>query len=63
DVPDRLLGYLADHVTRPGPSSTAVARLLGRPARTFAGWAAEHAAAFRQLTRPTRDAPTFRSEA
>ncbi|MDT7622360.1 MAG: hypothetical protein QOF99_3261 [Pseudonocardiales bacterium] len=47
DVPDRLLGYLADHVTRPGPSSTAVAQLLGRPARTFAGWAAEHAAAFR----------------
>jgi hypothetical protein len=48
EVPDRLLGYLADCVHRPGPSSPAVEQILGRPARTFAEWAAEHAAAFAQ---------------
>jgi uncharacterized protein YbjT (DUF2867 family) len=48
EVPDRLLGYLADRVHQPGPSSTAVEQILGRPARTFAGWAGEHAAAFEQ---------------
>ena len=47
DVPDRMLGYLADHVKRPGPSSVAVERILGRPALTFAQWAIDHAAAFR----------------
>lgn len=47
DVPDRMLGYLADHVRRPGPSTDTVRQLLGRPALTFAAWAAEHAAAFR----------------
>jgi uncharacterized protein YbjT (DUF2867 family) len=47
DVPDRLLGSLADYAKQPGPSSHAVAQVLDRPALTFAAWAAEHAAAFR----------------
>ena len=47
EIPDRLLGYLADRVQEPGPSSTAVEQILGRPARTFADWAAEHADVFR----------------
>jgi uncharacterized protein YbjT (DUF2867 family) len=51
EVPDRLLGYLADRIERPGPSSTAVEEILGRPARTFAEWANEHADAFRQAPR------------
>jgi uncharacterized protein YbjT (DUF2867 family) len=47
DVPDRLLGSLADYAKQPGPSSNTVEQVLGRPALTFAKWAAEHAAAFR----------------
>jgi uncharacterized protein YbjT (DUF2867 family) len=47
EIPDRLLGYLASRVGQPGPSSTDVEQILGRPALTFAEWAAEHAAAFR----------------
>ncbi|MFE0457865.1 NAD(P)H-binding protein [Kitasatospora sp. NPDC058965] len=47
DVPDRLIGYAAACLAAPGPTTDTVARLLGRPARTFATWAAEHAAAFR----------------
>jgi uncharacterized protein YbjT (DUF2867 family) len=47
DVPDRLLGYLASLDQQPGPSSTDVSQVLGRPAFTFAEWAVEHAAAFR----------------
>ena len=47
DIPDRLLGYLASLDQQPGPSSAAVEQILGRPALTFAEWAAEHAAAFR----------------
>ncbi len=47
DVPDRLFGYLADCVQHPGPSTAMVAGILGRPALTFAEWAADHAAAFR----------------
>ena len=47
DVPDRIIGYWADHVGRQEPSSPALERLLGRPALTFAEWAAEHAATFR----------------
>lgn len=46
DVPDRLLGSLADYAKQPGPSSTTVAEVLGRPARTFAQWAVDHGAAF-----------------
>jgi uncharacterized protein YbjT (DUF2867 family) len=47
EIPDRLLGSLADYARTPGPSSTTVADVLGRPARTFAEWAADHADAFR----------------
>jgi uncharacterized protein YbjT (DUF2867 family) len=47
DVPERLLGSLADYAKQPGPTSHTVAQVLGRPALTFAAWAAEHAAAFR----------------
>jgi len=47
DVPDRMLGYLADHVQRPGPSTAVVEQILGRQAFTFARWAIDHAAAFR----------------
>ncbi|MFL5332593.1 MAG: NAD(P)H-binding protein, partial [Geminicoccaceae bacterium] len=31
DVPDRLLGSLADYAKQPGPSSHTVAQILGRP--------------------------------
>jgi uncharacterized protein YbjT (DUF2867 family) len=47
EVPDRLLGSLADYAKQAGPSSGTVRQLLGRPALTFAQWAADHAAAFR----------------
>ena len=47
DVPDRMLGYFADYVHKSGPSTDTVRDLLGRPALTFAKWAAEHAAEFR----------------
>jgi uncharacterized protein YbjT (DUF2867 family) len=47
DVPDRVIGYWSDRVQRPGPSSADVSQILGRPALTFAEWAAEHAVAFR----------------
>jgi len=47
DVPERLLGSLADYAKQPGPTSHTVAQVLGRAALTFAAWAAEHAAAFR----------------
>jgi uncharacterized protein YbjT (DUF2867 family) len=47
DVPDRMLGYLADSVERPGPSSDTVQQILGRRAMTFSEWATEHAAEFR----------------
>ena len=47
EVPDRLLGSLADYARQPGPTSGTVQELLGRPALTFADWAASNAAAFR----------------
>ena len=47
DVPDRMLGYLADRVQQPGPSSNTVEQVLGRAALTFSKWASEHAADFR----------------
>jgi hypothetical protein len=47
EIPDRLLGSLADYARQPGPSSEIVRQILGRPALTFAEWATEHAAAFR----------------
>jgi uncharacterized protein YbjT (DUF2867 family) len=50
DVPDRLLGYWShlEQEPAPGPSPAAMEQILGRPALTFAQWAAEHAAVFRQ---------------
>ena len=47
DVPDRMLGYLAECIRNPGPSTANVELVLSRPALTFAEWAADHAAAFR----------------
>ncbi len=47
EIPDRLLGSLADYAVQAGPTTATVEQLLGRPARTFADWAADHAAAFR----------------
>jgi hypothetical protein len=41
-----LLGSLAHYAKQPGPSSATVQQLLGRPAFTFAQWAADHATAF-----------------
>ncbi|MER5829602.1 NAD(P)H-binding protein [Streptomyces sp. NPDC002130] len=46
DVPARLLGSLADYADRPGPTTSTVANLLGRPALTFADWAHDNARAF-----------------
>ncbi|MDQ0774397.1 uncharacterized protein YbjT (DUF2867 family) [Streptomyces aurantiacus] len=46
DVPDRVIGYAAACLKQPGPTTDTVAQLLGRPALTFAAWAAEHADAF-----------------
>ncbi|MFJ6568726.1 NAD(P)H-binding protein [Streptomyces sp. NPDC091292] len=51
DVPDRLLGSLADYAHNPGPTTDTVEQLLGRPALTFAAWAADNTAAF---TAPAR---------
>ncbi|NUR70733.1 MAG: NAD(P)H-binding protein [Hamadaea sp.] len=47
EVPARLLGSQADYAREPGPTTDTVRRLLGRPARSFPTWAADHAAAFR----------------
>jgi uncharacterized protein YbjT (DUF2867 family) len=47
DVPERLLGSLADYAVQAGPTSDDVQKVLGRPALTFAHWATERAAAFR----------------
>ena len=47
DVPDRLLGYWSTIGQRQEPATTSVEQILGRPALTFAEWATEHAAAFR----------------
>jgi uncharacterized protein YbjT (DUF2867 family) len=47
DVPDRMLGYLADCMERPGPSSDVVEQVLHRPALTFSEWAVDHAVEFR----------------
>ncbi|MEU9329209.1 NAD(P)H-binding protein [Streptomyces canus] len=46
EVPDRLLGSLADYAREAGPATDTVRRLLGRPARTYATWAQDHRAAF-----------------
>lgn len=46
EVPDRLLGSLADYAREAGPTTDTVRRLLGRPARTYATWAMDHSSAF-----------------
>lgn len=46
DVPERLLGSLADYANTPGPSTDTVEQLLGRPALSFAAWAADNTSAF-----------------
>lgn len=46
EVPARLLGSLSDYAANPGPTTRTVEELLGRPARTFADWANDNAAAF-----------------
>lgn len=46
EVPDRLLGSLADYAIRPGPTTSTVEHLLGRPALTFADWARDNVSAF-----------------
>jgi hypothetical protein len=43
---DSLLSYLARTVGRPAWVRGEVERILGRPARTYAQWAADRAAAF-----------------
>ncbi|MFE2989131.1 SDR family oxidoreductase [Streptomyces sp. NPDC059262] len=45
---DSLMTYLARSVGRSAPVGDEVPRVLGRPARTFTQWAAEHAGAFRR---------------
>lgn len=52
EIPERLLGSLADYATQPGPTTDTVQLLLGRPALSFAEWAAESAAAFRPARVP-----------
>ncbi|MCG7527835.1 NAD(P)H-binding protein [Streptomyces sp. OfavH-34-F] len=47
-VTEGLLGYWAATDGRRAEVTDAVAALTGHPARTFAAWAAEHAAAFRR---------------
>ncbi|MGW0659134.1 NAD(P)H-binding protein [Streptodolium elevatio] len=42
EIPDRLLGSLADYAQHPGPTTDTVERLLGRPARSFRAWAEEN---------------------
>ncbi|MEW2811565.1 NAD(P)H-binding protein [Streptomyces massasporeus] len=46
EIPARLLGSLADYADRPGPTTSTVEDLLGRPALTFAAWAHDNAPAF-----------------
>ncbi|AZQ35420.1 NAD-dependent epimerase/dehydratase family protein [Streptomyces cyaneochromogenes] len=46
EIPARLLGSLADYANRPGPTTSTVENLVGRPALTFADWAHDNAPAF-----------------
>lgn len=45
---DGILGALAESVGRPSPLTSTVQDVTGRPARTFAEWAAENAVALRE---------------
>jgi uncharacterized protein YbjT (DUF2867 family) len=44
---EALMARYAREVGQPAPLSVEVERILGRPARTYAEWVADHAAAFR----------------
>src|SRR4030095_9700581 len=44
---EALLARYAREVGQPAPVTGEVERILGRPARTYAQWVADHAAAFR----------------
>jgi uncharacterized protein YbjT (DUF2867 family) len=57
EIPDRLLYSLADYTRQPGPTTDTVQQLLGRPALSFAQWAAENAAAFCPARTPDVDGP------
>ncbi|MGB9281574.1 MAG: hypothetical protein WCB57_16055, partial [Pseudonocardiaceae bacterium] len=46
-IADGLLDLLADAVGKPATVFPTVEQVTGRPPRTFAQWAAEHAAYFR----------------
>ncbi|MFI5846021.1 NmrA family transcriptional regulator [Catenuloplanes sp. NPDC051500] len=46
EIPDRLLGSLADYAREAGPTTGTVRELLGRPAGTYAEWAVAHRSAF-----------------
>jgi uncharacterized protein YbjT (DUF2867 family) len=46
EIPDRMLGYLAECLRQPGPSTTIVQDILGRPTIAFGDWARENVAAF-----------------
>jgi uncharacterized protein YbjT (DUF2867 family) len=45
---DALMARFARELGRPAPLTNDVERILGRPARAYAEWAADHAAAFRR---------------
>ncbi|MFF3291989.1 NAD(P)H-binding protein [Streptomyces sp. NPDC003023] len=45
-VVEMILGYLADAMDHPPVPNTTVEQVTGRPARTFARWAADHAGDF-----------------
>ena len=42
-VAERMLAYLSDCIQQPEPSTDTVQQVLGRPALSFAQWAADHA--------------------
>ncbi|MFE7777895.1 NAD(P)H-binding protein [Streptomyces sp. NPDC057445] len=55
-VVDMVLGYLADAVENPPVPADTVERITGRPALTFAQWAADHAAGFAAAQDPAQAA-------
>lgn len=56
-VVEMVLRYLADAVTDPPVPVDTVERITGRPARTFARWAADHAAEFTPRHTPRPEEP------
>ncbi|MGW7069789.1 NAD(P)H-binding protein [Streptomyces sp. NPDC054855] len=46
DIPERLLGSLADYARTPGRTTDAVQQVLGRAPLSFAQWASENSGAF-----------------